>query len=133
MNPNFPVLLSNPRFRRLCLASAILMYVVILVAGSIPGARADIGEVAPGAVLHSIAYAVLALLWFLGSTGSAAARSLKAVLAVAAMGAGDEYVQSFFPYRHADIHDWFVDCTAAIIMTVVLSLTLRQALPATQR
>jgi hypothetical protein len=133
MLSTFPVLLSNPRFRRLCLASAILMYVLILVAGSIPGARADIGELAPGPVLHSTAYAVLAFLWFLGSTGSAAARSLKAVLAVAVMGAGDEYVQSFFPYRHADVRDWLVDCTAAIIMTAFLSLTLRQSLPAVQR
>jgi VanZ family protein len=133
MNANFPTLLSNPRFRQRCLRSAIFMYLLILVAGSIPGARADIGELAPGAVLHSTAYAVLALLWFLGSTGSAAARSLKAVLAVAVMGAGDEFVQSFFPYRHADVHDWFVDCTAAIIMTVILSLTLRQSLPAAPR
>jgi VanZ family protein len=133
MLPNFPLLLSNPRFRRLCLGSALLMYALILVAGSIPGARADIGELAPGAVLHSTAYAVLAFLWFVGSTGSAAARSFKAVLAVAVMGAGDEYVQSFFPYRHADVHDWFVDCTAALIMTAILSLTLRQSLPSIRR
>jgi VanZ family protein len=84
-------------------------------------------------VLHSTAYAVLACLWFLGTTGGAVARSLKAVLAVAVMGIGDEFVQSFFPYRHADVRDWAVDCTAAIIMTAVLSLTLRQAIAATRR
>ena len=133
MTVHLPSLLSNPRVRLLCLGSATTMYLAILVAGSIPGARADIGEVAPGAVLHSIAYAVLASLWFLGSTGSAPARSLKAVLAVAAMGAGDEYVQSFFPYRHADVRDWAVDCTAAIVATSLLSFALRQQLPATRR
>lgn len=133
MIANFPRLLTNPRFRLLCLGSASLMYIAILVAGSIPGARADIGEYAPGAVLHSTAYSVLACLWFLGSTGTAATRSLKAVLAVAVMGAGDEYVQSFFPYRHADIHDWYVDCTAAAIATLILSIALRQSLAATKR
>jgi VanZ family protein len=133
MIPSLPALLSNPRFRGLCLTSATLMYLAILIAGSIPGARADIGELAPGMVLHSTAYAVLACLWFLGTTGGAVARSLKAVLAVAVMGIGDEFVQSFFPYRHADVRDWAVDCTAAIIMTAVLSLTLRQAIAATRR
>ena len=130
---SFSSLLTHPRFRLLCLGSAMLMYVTILIAGSIPGARADIGEYAPGTVLHSCAYAVLAALWFLGSTGGAAARSLKAVLAVAAMGAADEYVQSFFPYRHADIHDWYVDCTAALVASTILSLTLRQALATMRR
>ena len=74
-----------------------------------PGARADIGHYAPGPVLHSIAYALLATLWFIGSRGSALARACKAVLAVAMMGACDEFVQSFFPYRGASVRDWAVD------------------------
>lgn len=109
------------------------MYLTILVAGSIPGARAEIGHFASGAVLHSTAYAVLAFLWFTGSAGSPATRAAKAVLAVALMGAGDEYVQSFFPYRGSDVRDWMVDCAAAIVTSAVLYAVMPKADTATQR
>jgi VanZ family protein len=125
-----PALLStlvlDPKLRTLRRACAILMYLTIVVWGSIPGARAQIGHYAPGPVLHSIAYAVLAFLWFTGSAGSAAARAAKAVLAVAVMGAGDEFVQSFFPYRGAAVGDWMVDCAAALVTSTVLCILLRK-------
>lgn len=95
--------------------SAIVLYLLILVIGSIPGARSDVGEVASGLVLHSCAYAGLTFLLFTGGSGSAAMRAAKAVLTIALMGALDEYVQSFFPYRHAAVSDWLVDCTAAMV------------------
>ena len=132
MTAALSALLALPRFRRVCHASAILMYATIIVAGSIPGARADIGRYATGAVLHSTAYAILAGLWFLGSTGGPATRALKAVLVVALMGAGDEFVQSFFPYRGADVRDWAVDCAAAIVTSTLLSFALHQVIPAKQ-
>jgi VanZ family protein len=120
-------LLLHPTLRRLCLAAALLMYLAIITTGNIPGARADIGRYAPGPVLHSIAYAVLAGLWFIGSRGGAFARAGKAVLAVAAMGALDETIQSFFPYRGADVHDWMVDCAAAIAAAGLLCFLLPKA------
>ena len=126
-------LLQHPRLRLILMACAILMYLAIVVIGNLPGARADIGHYASGAVLHSIAYAVLAALWFLGSSGSMPARAVKAVLAVAVMGAGDEFIQSFFPYRGAKVHDWAVDCTAAIVVTGLLCLLLPKAVPAAKR
>jgi len=119
--------LQNPRMRLLCLAGAVLMYLTIITTGNIPGARADIGAYAPGAVLHSIAYAVLATLWFSGSRGTPLARACKAVLAIAAMGAGDEFVQSFFPYRGADVRDWAVDVSAAIVASSVMALLAARA------
>ena len=127
---NLSALLGQPRFRKLCLAAACLMYATIVVWGSIPGARADIGRYLPGYVLHAGAYAILAVLWFLGSSGSPAARARKAVLAVAVMGAGDEFVQSFFPYRGADVRDWAVDCASAIVTSTFLAALLRPHLPA---
>jgi VanZ family protein len=123
-----PALLStlvlDPKLRNVRRACAMLMYLTILVAGSVPGARAEIGHLASGAVLHSTAYAVLAFLWFTGSAGSPASRALKAVLAVAVMGAGDEFVQSFFPYRGAAVSDWMVDCAAAIVTSALLFAVL---------
>jgi VanZ family protein len=127
MLAKLPFLLRHPALRRLCLAAAVLMYLTIITTGNIPGARADIGQYAPGPVLHSIAYAVLAGLWFIGSGGSRFARSAKAVLAVAVMGALDEYIQSWFPYRGADVRDWMVDCAAAIVAAALLWRLLPKA------
>jgi VanZ family protein len=127
MTTYLTMLLQNPRVRLLCLAGAVLMYLTIITTGNIPGARADIGAYAPGPVLHSIAYAVLAALWFSGSRGTPLARACKAVLAVAVMGAGDEFVQSFFPYRGADVRDWAVDVSAAIVAGSVMALLAARA------
>jgi VanZ family protein len=126
-------LLTHPRLRSACLGCAALMYLAIIVTGNIPGARADIGQYAPGVVLHSSAYAVLACLCFLGSSGSRAVRAAKAVLAIALMGAGDEFIQSFFPYRGADVRDWAVDCSSAILVSLLLAILLPKAVPATRR
>lgn len=114
------LLVFDPKFNKLRLGAALAAYLAILIIGSIPGARHDIGDYASGVVLHSIAYAGLATLWFTGSTGDGAQRALKAVLAVALMGAGDEIVQSFFPYRGAAVSDWLVDCIAAVVASTIL-------------
>ena len=92
-----------------------------MVAGSIPGARAEVGTYASGVVLHGLTYACLAGLWFVGSSGTPLQRALKAMLAIALMGAVDEWVQSFFPYRSGDIRDWLVDVSAATIASTVLA------------
>ena len=42
---------ANLRYR-----TALVLYLMILVLGSIPGARSDIGAVAPGVVLHCLLY-----------------------------------------------------------------------------
>jgi VanZ family protein len=38
------------------------------------------------------------------------------------MGAGDELLQTLFPYRHASILDWAVDVTAAMVVAGALAL-----------
>lgn len=100
--------------------SAIVLYLLILLIGSLPGARSDIGQVASGLVLHATAYAGLTLLLFTGGSGSALARAAKSVLTIAAMGALDETVQRFFPYRHGAVSDWLVDCSAALLTAALL-------------
>lgn len=125
--------LQHPRLRLFFLGCAIVIYLAIVIMGNLPGARADIGHYASGVVLHSAAYAVLTALWFLGSTGNLAARAFKAVLAVATMGAGDELIQSFFPYRGADVRDWAVDCSSAIVTSGLLCLLFSKAAPAASR
>ncbi|WP_338771381.1 VanZ family protein [Massilia sp. METH4] len=114
------LLLLTPTWPRLRYWGAMTLFALIVIIGSIPGARADAAEVASGIVLHSCAYAVLAFLVFTGSTGTPAQRAPKAVLTIAAMGAIDELVQSFLPYRHGAVGDWLVDCSAAIVTSTML-------------
>lgn len=130
MSTVLSLLVLDPKLRKLRLAVAILLFLAIVITGNIPGARSEIGHYAPGVVLHFLSYSGLALLWYTGSSGSAATRSLKTILAVAAMGACDEFVQSFFPYRGADIRDWMVDCIAAITTCGLLSAILPKPVPA---
>mgnify|MGYP000674522491 CR=1 FL=1 len=96
------------------------MFLLIVVLGSLPGAREDIGQFASGGVLHSVAYAILGALTFMGGKGSESRRAVWAVLKVAAMGAVDECVQGFFPYRTAAVSDWLVDVTAAVLISAAL-------------
>ena len=121
--PPFGAVLNAPRFQAFCFRSAMLLYVLILLLGSIPGARHEIGAFATGAVLHSLAYAGLTVLLFIGQrTESATGRAVNAVLITAAMGAGDEFVQSFLPYRGAAVLDWLVDVAASLAAATALSL-----------
>lgn len=108
---------ANLRYR-----TALVLYLAILVLGSIPGARSDIGTVAPGLVLHACAYAGLTFLIFTGSAGSAGRRAIESVLTITAMGALDELVQSFLPYRHGAVSDWAVDTAAAVVTAGALWL-----------
>jgi VanZ family protein len=115
MSAMISYLVLDTRLRALRFYAALVMYLAIIVLGSIPGARADIGHYAPGIALHSVAYAIITFLLFTGTHGTPRQRALKAVLGVAAMGAFDEFVQSFLPYRSADVRDWMVDCSAAVL------------------
>ncbi len=127
MHALLSLLVLDPRLRKWRYLCALLIYAAILVMGSIPGARAEIGHYATGVVLHSTAYAVLTFLVFTGSDGSMRSRALKAALTVALMGAGDELLQSLVPYRGASVGDWLVDCSAAAVTSALLRALLPNA------
>jgi hypothetical protein len=112
--------LFESRFRRQRYWSAIGLYILILILGAIPGARADMGKYASGLTLHSCAYALLTFLLFSGSIGAPLARAIKATLTVMLLGAIDELFQTFFPYRHGSVQDWIVDCSAATVTAFLL-------------
>ncbi|WP_394780512.1 VanZ family protein [Undibacterium sp.] len=113
-------LLLDERYRRTRLRSAFIFYALILVLGSVPGARQKIGELASGGVLHAMAYGGITLLLFTGFAGTGLRNACMAVATVVWMGALDETVQSFFPYRSATVSDWLVDIAASAITAVVL-------------
>ncbi|HYD96287.1 MAG TPA: VanZ family protein [Noviherbaspirillum sp.] len=92
----------------------IVLYLAVIVLGSIPGARADMDEVASGFVLHFSTYAVIAFLLACGLRGGALRKTAAAFLIIAAMGALDECLQAFLPYRTAALTDWLVDIGAGL-------------------
>ena len=51
-----------------------------------------------------------------------------------AMGAIDETVQSFLPYRHGTVTDWMIDSSAALVTAGLLwaLLPAPQVIPASQ-
>lgn len=120
MPPFLRLLILDERLRKRRTATAVALFGIIVMVGSIPGARAEIGIVASGVVLHSIAYSVLSFLLFTGYTGTRTERAIKAVLTVAAMGAVDELVQSMLPYRHGAVQDWTIDCISSLATTLLL-------------
>jgi VanZ family protein len=120
MPPFLVPFVFDARYRRLEFRCAFVLYFAVLVLGSIPGARADVGELASGLVLHTLTYCCIALLLFGGITGSAWRKAVLTFLIVAAMGAFDEYVQSFFPYRMASVIDWLVDLNAGFVTSALL-------------
>lgn len=112
---------EDARQASLRLRLAYLGYAIIIILGTIPGARAEVGEVASGFFLHFTAYACMTALLFTGYQGSAGTRALRAVTIVAVMGALDEFIQSFLPYRNGTVKDWYVDVAAAIVSSVILA------------
>jgi VanZ family protein len=114
------VLVFDPKLGKLRYGAALLIYTLILVLGSIPGARAEIGHYATGLVLHSLAYATLTLLVYTGNSGGPGQRAIKSVLTVALMGACDELLQTLFTYRGAAVSDWLVDFIASIVVSTFL-------------
>ena len=116
----FFVLIFDSKLNKLRYGMALFIYALVLVLGSIPGARAEIGHYATGLMLHSLTYAVLTLLVYTGSSGNAGQRALKSVLTVALMGACDELLQTFFTYRGAAFSDWLVDLFSSIFVSAVL-------------
>jgi VanZ family protein len=120
MTPSLSLLVLDERLRVWRFAGAVLLFVLIVAIGSIPGARAEVANVASGIILHSVAYASVTFLLYTGCSGSRSERAVKAVLAVMAMGAIDESVQSFLPYRTGAITDWMIDSSAALVTAGLL-------------
>jgi VanZ family protein len=120
MHTHLAKLLVSADHQKLRYRSAFLLYLMILIWGSVPGAREDIGHIASGVVLHSIAYGGLTFLLFTGRAGTPLRRAATALATIALMGALDELVQSFMPFRRGTLTDWLVDCNAGLIMSAIL-------------
>ena len=130
MTAIFSLLVLDDRLRKWRTGLAFLLYALILILGSIRGARAELGHYATGIILHSLAYGGITMLLFTGGTGTGRQRAAKAVLIVMAMGALDEALQSLLSFRTGAVSDWLVDCTAAIASALLLWAILPATPPA---
>jgi hypothetical protein len=117
-------LLLDDRLRERRYQAALCLFAAILIAGSVPGARAEIGHLASGIVLHSIAYSCMTVLLYTGTTGTRRYRAIRSVLTVMAMGAADELLQSLLPYRVGALMDWIVDTSASLVSASLLAVFL---------
>lgn len=120
MSSLLSLLVLNPKCRKLALRFALLLYLIVLIGGSIPGARSDLGQWASGLVLHGCTYSCLTFLLFIGFEGSIRQKAFQSLLSIAAMGAIDEGIQSFLPYRSGSVIDWLVDMNAALLSLALL-------------
>ncbi len=124
------LLIPEEQYERFMLRSAWILYAAVILLGSIPGARSEVGEFASGVVLHFFTYSCIAFLLACGVGGSAMRKAIKAFAIVALMGAFDEFVQSFLPYRTAAWMDWGVDISAGLFASLLYWITtLKSVLP----
>lgn len=100
----------RPMVARVCLPVAGMFFLVLVTVGNLPGLAADMSDTFGDKRLHLAAYAILTALIYLSANRRPA---LTAMLAVTALGALDESIQSLFPYRQAELLDLLADILAA--------------------
>lgn len=115
--------IPDARYETIMFRTGLVLYLAVILLGAIPGARTEIGAVAPGLVLHFVTYSCIAFLLACGTAGSAAGKAFKAFCIVAVMGAFDEAIQSLLPYRTGAFTDWYVDLSAALFIALLFPLT----------
>ncbi|MBB1628809.1 hypothetical protein A9974_26565 [Achromobacter sp. UMC71] len=104
---------------RYCLPAAAAFFLTLVTVGNLPGLAADMSATFGDKRLHLAAYACLTLLVY----ASVRRRpGLTALLAVTVLGALDEWIQSFFAYRQADLLDLLADISAAGATVISLNI-----------
>ena len=101
----------------------------ILIATWIPGAFVPRlpGPEGTDKAIHFIFFVVLAFLIERAFHAQGSARNgVYVILALAAFGALDEFVQQFIPGRDMELFDWMADVSGAIVGVVIARLTLER-------
>ena len=79
----FTHLLFGDRYKTFRFRATLVLYVLIVVLGSSPGKRGDVGRIA----LHGLAYSIITFPLFTGSNGRPNGKAIRAWLIVGIMGA----------------------------------------------
>lgn len=115
-------LIPGKQLQPLMFRCGVALYLAVILLGAVPGAREEIGAYASGLVLHFATYACIAFLLACGAAGNATTKAIKAVCMVAAMGALDETMQGFLPYREGAVTDWLIDVGAALLTALLFRM-----------
>ena len=109
----------RPGVARYCLPAAAAFFLALVTVGNLPGLAAEMSATFGDKRLHLAAYACLTLLVY----ASVQRRpGLTALLVVTALGGLDEWIQSFFAYRQADLLDLLADISAAGATVISLNI-----------
>ena len=106
----------------------LLWAACILLATWMPGAKLPRFNVPPGSdkVVHFAFFAVLGFLTLLALRARGGLRMVIVVLiAIAAFGAFDEFVQKFIPGRSMELLDWVADVSGAATGLALATLAMR--------
>ncbi len=114
------MLISKIRPRH-CLAVATVFFALLLIIGSVPGYAKAASAMVDHRLLHFVAYGFLSALVYGCLSGAWTRRAKYTLLAIAALGALDESIQSFLPYRNGDFSDWVSDMLAALSCVAMLA------------
>lgn len=101
-----------------CAASGFFILLVAL--GSLPGTADTLSQRYGDKLLHTLAYSVMAALYYFSFKGRKLVRSIATVTTIALLGALDEAAQSFLPYRNSSLSDWCFDIAAALLVVALL-------------
>jgi len=114
---------SLPKHYRL---AAALLFALLVFFGNLPGTALILSSVLPDKLLHCLAYGLLsALLYYAMPALGTGMRALATWFSIGMLGALDEAVQSFMPYRNADLSDWLCNMSASLsCITLLASLNV---------
>ena len=111
--------------RQFWFVAASAFFILLVALGSIPGAANAMSEHYGDKLLHTLAYGVMSALYFHAYRGSKLARSSYTLATITLLGALDETVQSFLPYRNASLADWCFDVASALLIVLLLAWRTR--------
>lgn len=107
-----------------CHVIAGASFALMMLLGAIPGEAQALSDAVGDKLLHLSAYSLLTFLLFGGMRGSITNRAMRTVMMIGLLGGIDEAIQSFMPYRNANLTDWAFDMLAGgLTLTILILLT----------
>ena len=104
------------------LALLLLVFVIMVLLGSVPGHADALSDQFGDKPLHLIAYAGFSVLCYRAWLAPRRQRIMLTLVMIALLGLIDEGIQAALPYRNASVVDWCVDFLAALITVGALWL-----------
>lgn len=109
-------------FDKPSLIIALAFFAAMLAIGAIPGEANALSAQISDKLLHFLAYSFLTCCLYASISGDKLRRAWISLLLVGVLGALDETIQRFMPYRSCDLEDWLFDILAGAVSVALISL-----------